>query len=139
MENLSTNQEETTTVTISEESCKVAQKLMAMYMSRSRKIDDNGNVLEYYTFKDEEREQLVSSAVDLLTKDVDPSKIAIIEHILGYESTVRRELVSTDENGDPKTITYETVVSAITGELRYRLTHALTVFRVAESEELLNS
>lgn len=135
MENQTSNIEKIT----SEESCKMAQTLVNMYMSRSRTIDNNGSVVEQNTYTSEEREEQSEMIVKLLTPDMNLTKASLAERLLGYESTVQRTVTTTDENGDPKTITYEACVSSFTGEARYELTHALNAFRVAQAMELLNN
>lgn len=133
MENNLNNQEQT----LSQLECKMAERLIGMYMSRQRTIGETGDILESNTYSEDERNSQASEITRLLTETVDDDKAQIIERILNYETHVQRQEIR-EIDGTQTPVVYEAVISAFGGAFRTKLTSALSMFIVSKARELIN-
>lgn len=120
------------------EEIELVKKMVSMFTSRSRGVEDDGTILEFDTYSQDQKDEIAQSIVSLLVKDMDSDKAAIADTILSYESLVQQKVERTDANGDVKEVIYESVVSSFSGSSRFDLTKALVEFRVNQSLIILN-
>ncbi|MFI3268269.1 MAG: hypothetical protein R3Y51_06080 [Rikenellaceae bacterium] len=134
---METSIEETTIDTGSKqlEQCKMANRLINLYLSRQRSISTDGKIIESNTYSTDDRNAQANAITELLTVDIDDDKASIIERILNYESHVQRQ-ESKVINGETQITTYESVISAFEGECRTKLTSALSNYIIEKAKEL---